>query len=43
MALAVAGMSAEGETEILTAESAGITYPTFVEDFKNLGANIKEV
>jgi len=43
MALAVAGMNAEGETEILTAESAGITYPTFVEDFRNLGANIKEV
>ncbi|MDR2577598.1 MAG: 3-phosphoshikimate 1-carboxyvinyltransferase [Chitinispirillales bacterium] len=40
MALAVAGMNAEGETEIETAESAAITYPTFVEDFLRIGADI---
>jgi 3-phosphoshikimate 1-carboxyvinyltransferase len=42
MALAVAGMNADGETEICTAESAAITYPSFVEDFRALGAHIKE-
>jgi len=41
MALAIAGMNAEGETEILTAESAAITYPSFVEDFRTLGADIR--
>jgi 3-phosphoshikimate 1-carboxyvinyltransferase len=40
MALAIAGMNAEGETEIETSESAEITYPTFVEDFSRIGANI---
>ncbi len=40
MALALAGMIAEGETVIDTAESAGVTYPTFAEDFIALGANI---
>jgi 5-enolpyruvylshikimate-3-phosphate synthase len=42
MALAIAGMNAEGTTEIETAESAGITYPGFVEEFRKLGANIME-
>ncbi|NLG16814.1 MAG: 3-phosphoshikimate 1-carboxyvinyltransferase [Fibrobacter sp.] len=40
MALALAGMIAEGETVIETAEAAGVTYPGFAEDFRNLGANI---
>ena len=40
MALALAGMAAEGETIIETAESAAVTYPTFVEDFVRIGANI---
>lgn len=40
MALALAGMIAEGETVIETAESASVTYPNFVEDFVNVGANI---
>jgi len=40
MALALAGMNAEGETEIDGAEAAEITYPTFVEDFVRIGANI---
>jgi len=43
MALAIAGMNADGETEIHTAESAAITYPSFVEDFRALGADIKAV
>jgi 3-phosphoshikimate 1-carboxyvinyltransferase len=42
MALAIAGMAARGETVIDTAQSAGVTYPGFVEDFKKLGANIQE-
>jgi len=42
MALAIAGMAARGETIIDTAQSAGVTYPGFVEDFKKLGANIQE-
>ncbi|MDR0331276.1 MAG: 3-phosphoshikimate 1-carboxyvinyltransferase [Chitinispirillales bacterium] len=40
MALAVAGMNADGETVIEGAEAAGITYGPFVEDFSRLGANI---
>ncbi len=40
MALALAGMVADGETTIETAESAGVTYPGFVEDFRRLGADI---
>lgn len=41
MALALAGMGAEGETLIDTAESFKITYPGFVKDFKHIQANIK--
>ncbi|MDR2591360.1 MAG: 3-phosphoshikimate 1-carboxyvinyltransferase [Chitinispirillales bacterium] len=40
MALALAGMNADGETEIDGAEAAEVTYPTFVEDFVRIGANI---
>jgi 3-phosphoshikimate 1-carboxyvinyltransferase len=40
MALALAGMIADGETIIETAEAAEVTYPSFVEDFKALGADI---
>jgi len=43
MALALAGMIAEGETVIDTAESAAVTYPTFVQDFRSLGAKIEVV
>jgi 3-phosphoshikimate 1-carboxyvinyltransferase len=42
MALAIAGMIAEGETIIDTAESAGVTYPSFREDFCSLGARIEK-
>jgi 3-phosphoshikimate 1-carboxyvinyltransferase len=40
MALALAGMNAEGQTEIEGAEVAEVTYPTFAEDFVRLGAHI---
>jgi 3-phosphoshikimate 1-carboxyvinyltransferase len=40
MALTIAGMIAEGETIISTAESAAVTYPSFIDDFKKLGADI---
>ena len=40
MALALAGMIAEGETVIETAEAAEVTYPDFVTDFQALGAHI---
>ncbi|MFW6245513.1 MAG: 3-phosphoshikimate 1-carboxyvinyltransferase [Fibrobacterota bacterium] len=43
MALAVAGMVAQGETVIDTAEAAEVTYPSFVEDFRALGADIEVV
>jgi 3-phosphoshikimate 1-carboxyvinyltransferase len=43
MALALAGMIAEGETIIDSAEAAGVTYPTFVKDFRALGADIRVV
>jgi len=40
MALALAGMVASGETIVETAEAAAVTYPTFVYDFKKIGADI---
>lgn len=41
MALTIAGLAAEGVTTVDTAESAGVTYPAFIEDFKRLGAGIE--
>jgi 3-phosphoshikimate 1-carboxyvinyltransferase len=43
MALALAGLVADGETIIDSAEAAAVTYPTFLEDFRALGANIEIV
>lgn len=43
MALAVAGMATEGVTVINDAESAAVTYPSFVEDFKKLGADMEMI
>ncbi|MFW5775063.1 MAG: 3-phosphoshikimate 1-carboxyvinyltransferase [Chitinivibrionales bacterium] len=40
MALALAGLIARGETLIDTAEAARVTYPSFLNDFKALGADI---
>jgi len=42
MALTVAGLAASGETIVDTAESINITYPSFFDDFKNLGAKLKK-
>ena len=39
MALAVAGLAAEGETIIRDAECAAVTYPAFFEAFRALGAD----
>jgi 5-enolpyruvylshikimate-3-phosphate synthase len=41
MALSIAGLAAEGATIVDTAESAGITYPAFVDDMKKLGARFE--
>ena len=41
MALAVAALGAEGETEINTAESVNVSYPDFFDDIFALGANIE--
>ena len=40
MALAIAAMMADGETVIETAQAANVTYPGFVNDFRNIGADI---
>jgi 3-phosphoshikimate 1-carboxyvinyltransferase len=40
MSLSIAGMAAEGETIVDTAESAAVTYPNFVNDMNRLGAQI---
>ncbi len=40
MALAVAGLLADGETQIDSAESVRITYPTFLESMRALGADM---
>ncbi len=41
MALTIAGMASEGETVVDSAESVNITYPSFIEDMKKIGANIE--
>jgi len=43
MALSLAGMAAEGETEIDTAESIDVTFPGYVEKMRGLGARIRVV
>lgn len=43
MALAIAGMGAEGRTSVDTAESAGVTYPDFIKDMKALGADFEKI
>jgi 3-phosphoshikimate 1-carboxyvinyltransferase len=42
MALAVAGLAAEGETRIATAEAAGVTFPTFAALMRSVGASVAE-
>ena len=41
MALAVAGLAAQGTTRVDTAEAAAVTFPNFVELMTGLGADIK--
>lgn len=41
MALGLAGLIADGETNISTAEAVSVTFPNFVELMKSLGANIR--
>jgi 3-phosphoshikimate 1-carboxyvinyltransferase len=41
MALALAGMGAKGITSIDTAEAISVTYPSFIDDYKKLGAAFK--
>jgi 5-enolpyruvylshikimate-3-phosphate synthase len=43
MALAVAGLVAEGTTTITTAEAAGITFPRFAELMRCAGATLFEI
>ena len=43
MALTVAALTADGESIINDAESAAVTYPDFISDFKALGADIEVV
>lgn len=40
MSLCIAGLAADGITIVDTAESAGVTYPTFVKDMIRLGGGI---
>ena len=40
MALSLAGMIAEGDTRIDTAQAVGVTFPNFVNNMKNLGSNM---
>lgn len=41
MSLCLAAFIASGDTIIDTAEAIGVTYPSFIHDFKKLGANIE--
>lgn len=43
MSLAVAGLGAQGETQISSVECVSKTFPTFIHDFNSIGANIKEL
>ncbi len=43
MALAVAGLAAEGETVVGEIEAAEVTYPDFIRDFRALGARFEPV
>jgi len=43
MALALAGLIAEGETVIDGAEAVRVTYPGFLDDMRSMGADIAEI
>ena len=40
MSLSVAGLFAEGETVVTTAEAVSITFPNFLDLMNNIGAKI---
>jgi 3-phosphoshikimate 1-carboxyvinyltransferase len=42
MSLIVAGLGANGDTEVQGIECINKSYPTFLEDLRNLGANIED-
>jgi len=42
MSLCIAGMASDGETIVENAEDFTVTYPGFIRDFKQLGANIEK-
>jgi 5-enolpyruvylshikimate-3-phosphate synthase len=41
MSFAVAGCVADGTTYVSDAQAAGVSYPGFLRDVKNLGAKIE--
>ncbi|MBN1159561.1 MAG: 3-phosphoshikimate 1-carboxyvinyltransferase [Bacteroidales bacterium] len=41
MALSVAGLAADGETIVDSAEAIGVTYPAFVADMQKIGAKMR--
>lgn len=43
MSLAIAGLSAKGETLINDAEALSVTYPSFVRHFQSMGAKYDEI
>jgi 3-phosphoshikimate 1-carboxyvinyltransferase len=43
MALSLAGLAAEGKTQITTAESINVTFPSFVDSMKKIGAQFELV
>lgn len=43
MALSIAGMAIDGETVVSNAADYSVTYPNFLRDFKQLGANIEKI
>jgi 3-phosphoshikimate 1-carboxyvinyltransferase len=42
MALSIAGLIAEGKTEIDSAESVNVTFPNYVKLMKKLGCKMEE-
>ena len=43
MALAIAGLAADGESVVQDADCVAVTYPSFIENFKSIGADFSEV
>jgi len=43
MALSLAGLIAEGKTEVTTAEAVEVTYPTYIKSMSSLGAKFEVV